>query len=207
MKKIFLKKQGALVASIIFIILLYTLSAYAGEIVPNTFFSGDIISAGKMNANFSALDSAAADAINEIYITPRESVSNYSTSSWVVSEIVSVSCLEGELLTGCNCLQASESYDETTTNLGFTVYCMPGSDFVIGFSSVDPDLASIYLYGPPITVQAYCISIDRTRSSNKAVSIQSEDQVIPVSEEFEMIKAKMEVKAKTIQEKMEALKK
>lgn len=151
---------------IVISVLLVPMSAYAVEtyielIVPNTFVAGETATAEAVNSNFTLL----ANAINKMQTTPTTSIettrrkkfSAKNTENTSTSEILSVFCLDEEILIGGGCECYSENYDRIMSNWwsalnvcrpfnnGYAGYCL------VGYADWDPDK-----YGPPITVYAIC---------------------------------------------------
>lgn len=166
---------------IVILILLAPMSAYAVEtyielIVPNTFVAGETATAEAVNSNFTAL----ANAINKmqtntttsIETTTRHVVSDKNTDRTTTSELLSVSCLSGEILISGGCECYSENYDQVMSNYWASLHtCRPFSNgysgyCLVGYADWDPDK-----YGPPITVYAICAKI----SNNKVNKTQTNE--------------------------------
>jgi hypothetical protein len=91
---------------------------HAGEIVPNTFSSGDTVSASKMNDNFSELEFYLLGAVDYLTITVRENSDSNNSTFWGVSDVVIVTCNVDELLVGGNCTSDHDDFNSSTTNYG-----------------------------------------------------------------------------------------
>lgn len=138
--------------------LLLTSYIYAGDIVPNIFKPGDIVSASKMNQNFEALENSFSNAIESVTTTVRVNGAPFNTDSWAISKIFTVQCNPGEVLTGGNCTSVHADQDLDTTNIGIIASCVITETSVLGASVVFPEISDLLKFGPPITVQAICAS-------------------------------------------------
>jgi hypothetical protein len=61
-------------------------SAYAGDIVPNTFAPGEVVSADKMNENFTALENAARPKVKANGVVIGDYIGIEDKGFWVLSE-------------------------------------------------------------------------------------------------------------------------
>lgn len=171
-------------------------TGFAGDIVPNTFSAGDTVSASRMNQNFEALENAVEGAMGDVFIAVRQNGAAYETSSWAVSDVMSIQCNSGELLTGGMCSPSHPDRNADTTNLGYVVSCAITPTAVIGFSAAIFDIADTGKYGPAITVQAVCASAlpvgDILANRSSRVVSTSEPTL---TEEDEMIIERMHTEA------------
>ena len=174
--------------SVFFALMLLSPVVYSGDIVPNTFQSGDIVSASKINANFTALENATQNAIDYLTITIRENGSSGNVSSWVTSELISVSCNHGELLVGGVCSCAHADFTTSNTNLGWVAACGFSSNGVLGFTATDLSVSDSWKNGPPITVQAVCASATLIGASSFETLDSTSSNIEPIlSVEDELI--------------------
>jgi hypothetical protein len=170
--------------------------------VPNTFSNGEVVSASEMNANFTALSNsivAVASAVNSASTTIREADDSANTTEWF-SAIKTVNCQAGEVLTGASCSCYHTNSNAATTYSGTVKSCLVAGNGVAGYCASDIYDVVVWgnkSYGPPITVQAICMSIGLTSSSSKlSAPLDSTEPII--SDELLALKQKLE---KQIQER------
>lgn len=139
--------------------------------IPNTFTANTPASAIEVNANFTALSNAAdANAANLLsVVTALDSAYRYSsiyyssinfstTYGASVSEVLTATCPTGSLLVGGGVTCSSNSANWSTTNFGVVNATIPVGNSIIGSCVADALTYLSYLYGPPVTVRAICLS-------------------------------------------------
>lgn len=125
---------------------------------PYTFSEGEVVSASKMNANFSALESAINSSSNISRRVVIESAVKGISYSWYFSEMITASCGANEILSGGSCSCAHNDWNSSTTNTGAVSFCDFFGNTVLGSCESDGYFGDSNKYGPPITVYAVCLS-------------------------------------------------
>ena len=93
---------------------------------------------------------------NGLTTTIRTEYSNYNTTNSFYSEVIFVSCLSGEVLTGGSCDCFTNDWNADTTNYGWVDGCGPAGNSMVATCSTGIADVDLQLWGPPVSVYAIC---------------------------------------------------
>ncbi len=123
----------------------------------------------------------------ELNTTTRTNYSDKGTSyGSQVSEVITVSCNNDELITGGSCSSQSDDNDSSTTNWGVLHSCTIAGNSIIGSAYADALVYDANKFGPAITVYAICAKVSNTltKMSDKD-TYALEDAIAKMQEEME----------------------
>lgn len=132
--------------------------------VTNTFSAKTPAKASEINKNFEdlavAIDETRSNAVGAIKIMYRNNSSTYSSDSVWLSQVVSASCNNDEILVGGGCRCGSLDTNSSTTNFGSgVVACAPAGRAYAGYCQADFTTADTNKYGPGFSVYVNCLSL------------------------------------------------
>ena len=167
--------------------------ANAGDIVPNSFSKGDVVSASKMNQNFAELENAFGDALSWLYLRYDYTVDDRGVYA-NVSDGIYARCNAGEVLVTATVSCISSDFDPSTTNWGLvndqSIYYDSDTDewYVYGECSSDALLYDSSKYGPAVKICLICGStgtvgeVYAASSSNSRSVYQPDNADVPKPE-------------------------